>query len=128
MKLERRNKKKDRKDEILIDPVPDKLKGFTRKFDNKLKDKVYSNEEIDSAIFWIDNMEENLENVLPTNRIKLLFDKWVIIQNNDNSEVYARRRKVQDEAISIADNIKEFDLIAQIAKSVMSGNIRSFMK
>jgi hypothetical protein len=48
--------------------------------------------------------------------IAFVFDKWVIIQNNDNSEICARPRKVQDEAISIAYNIKEFGLVAQNAK------------
>jgi hypothetical protein len=61
-------------------------------------------------------MDESLDKVLLTNKIKLLFDKKFIIQICDEPGVSERRRKIQDEAISIAYNIKEFDLIPQIAK------------
>jgi hypothetical protein len=53
----------------------------------------------------------NLERLVSAYKIKLLFDKWIIIQNSNKPEIAVRRRRIQDETINVAHEIKEFELI-----------------
>jgi hypothetical protein len=57
----------------------------------------------------------NLKDLIPEDKIRLLFDKWVIIQNIRDSEVSRRRRIIQDEEISLAYEVKNFELMNKFA-------------
>jgi hypothetical protein len=93
--------------------VPKNLKGYQWIFDIKDKEKEYHGETIHNAVIWCENMEFNLRKLDPLRKLKLLFEKWVIIQSQEEPET---RKKIQMEAISIAYDLKEFDIMNRIAK------------
>jgi hypothetical protein len=88
------------------------LSGYKWIFADQEKDKEHSEEEVYNAIKWCENMEYNLRKLDPVRKLKMLFDKWVIIQNQETN----MKIKVQMEAISIAYDLKEFDIMIRIAK------------
>jgi uncharacterized protein YqgQ len=57
-------------------------------------------------------LEYNARKLDPVRKLKLLFEKWIIIQNQDCEDT---RRKIQMEAISIAYDLKEFEIMYRIA-------------
>jgi hypothetical protein len=84
------------------------MKGYKWKFDNEEKDKVYNDQGINETLRWIENMQLHLKDLIPEDKIRLLFDKWVTIQNVCEITVSERRRIIQDEAILQAYELKKF--------------------
>jgi hypothetical protein len=57
----------------------------------------------------------NIRKLKPEGKLKLLFEKWVIIQSQSGDDCDVIRGKIQMEAITIAYELKEFEVMYRIA-------------
>jgi hypothetical protein len=92
--------------------VPKNLRGYQWIYNEEERDKEYEEETKVNAINWCKNMEFNLRKLDPVKKLKLLFDKWVITQNQEFEEMI----KIHLEVIAIAYERKEFEIMNRIAK------------
>jgi hypothetical protein len=60
--------------------------------------------------------KNNLINIEANKRIRVLFKKWVKVQNDDTTDDNESRIIIEGEAIATAYEIKEFKLMKKIAK------------
>jgi hypothetical protein len=59
--------------------VPKNLRGYQLIFDGRDNDNEHDEETIHNAVIWCNNMEYNLRKLDPVRKLKLLFEKWIII-------------------------------------------------
>jgi hypothetical protein len=90
------------------------LEGFKWIFGDELKDAEFDLETVENAAEWIDNLEIKIDNMSTETKIKLMFDKLVIVQNQINCT--SQRKKLQNETILLAFVMKDFNLLPNVAK------------
>jgi hypothetical protein len=96
------------------------LKGCSWIIGEHQKDKIFEEDEIVNAINWSKDVDFQIRNFNQAEKLKLLFDKWVKVQNVDSPEARRARYILQDEAVLITYEVGNFDVLNRIAKN---GNI-----
>jgi hypothetical protein len=79
-------------------------------------EKIFSEKEVEETLDWIRNMAMNIRNMLPADVVKILYDKWIIIQKSGNADVNITLRIIQDEAINQAYISRDFGTMQRIAE------------
>jgi hypothetical protein len=92
---------------IKVDPT--NIKGYKWNFDQEGRDKNFGEEEVSEALEQVGKMQLNLNGLIPTDKIKVLYDKWIIVQKGQNVKSNEAMRKIQDEAISQAYLVRDFE-------------------
>jgi hypothetical protein len=66
-------KRKGPKSKIIVDPT--NIKGYKWNFDREDRDKEFREEVMGETMTWVENMQINLRDIIPNDKIKLLYDK-----------------------------------------------------
>jgi hypothetical protein len=107
-------KRRSPKSKIIVEPT--KIKGYKWLFDGEEKSKEHGKDEMYEVLEWSKNMHILMKNLIPIDKIKVLYDKWVVIQSYDDSDVNVVIRQLQDEAINQAYEIRDFETMQRIAE------------
>jgi hypothetical protein len=83
---------------------------------------MYDAEMVGNILNWVASMKPNIEKLSNSNKIKMLFDKWTIIQNQTVAGAEECRNKLHNEALKIVHEIRDFDLMHYIAKNSFYGS------
>jgi hypothetical protein len=107
-------KKNGPRETINVDTA--KIKGYKWSLDQEDKEKEFSNEEIEEVIEWVRNLALNIRNVILTEIIRKLYDKWIVLQKVGSVDTEKMLRIIQDEAINQAYIARDFGTMQRIAE------------
>jgi hypothetical protein len=102
------NKRKREGSNAMIRVNPTKINGYKWEFNKEDKEKEFSEEEAIEAREWVKNMLVNLRDFAPEERVRILYNKWIILQRQTDIEACQMVRTLMDEAISQTYEIRDF--------------------
>jgi hypothetical protein len=96
IKVQKRNEKKNNP-KAVIKVEPTKIKGYKGNFDEEDKVKEFSVEEVEETLEWVKRMLINIKNLIPVEAVRILYDKWIILQKSGDVDVNRALRSIKDE-------------------------------